>query len=168
MRNGVRHLIGAGAGLLATPLIAAGLSYGAVERYVRMPKITVDWIAMPVFVGAFVVIGVLVGSRLSPLASLLPGLVFGGLGGASLARIGLGGDHTLWFDLVPREYHLLYAALLNNWSLPVGCVLLVASAFPSRWRGKAAARHEPPAAPPEEEAAAPEPPPLPKRIPSRY
>ncbi|MFI7701971.1 hypothetical protein [Nonomuraea sp. NPDC049480] len=160
-------MLGAGAGLLATPLIAAGLSYGSVERYSLMPKIAIDWIAMPMFVGTFVVIGVLVGSRLSPFASLLPGLVFAGLGGAVLVRIGLGGDHRLGWELVPQEYIELYASLLNTWSLPVGCVLLVASFFPSRWRGKAMVPDEPPQ-PEEQETAAPAPPPLPKRIPSRY
>ncbi|WP_188188774.1 hypothetical protein [Nonomuraea sp. SYSU D8015] len=166
MRNGVRHWLGAGAGLLATPLIAVGLSYGAAERYRLLAQLTIDWIPMSMFIGAFVLIGVLAGSRLSPLASLLPGLAFTALGASLLVRLSMGGDHMLWWDFLPREYPEAYKTLLGTWSLPAGCLLLAASAFPSRWRCKAAAPAEPPPPQPEEEAPAP--PPLPKRIPSRY
>ncbi|TMR89783.1 hypothetical protein [Nonomuraea basaltis] len=165
MRNGVRHLLGAGAGLLATPFIAVGLGYGFSERYRMLAQVTIDWIAMGAFAGALVVIGVLAGSRLSPLASLLPGLAFTGFALTGMVRLGMGGDHRLWYDLVPSEYLVSYATLLHSWSLPAGCLLLAASVFPSRWRGKVV-REEPPPPSPEEEA--PEPPPLPRRIPSRY
>ncbi|WP_433436342.1 hypothetical protein [Nonomuraea sp. CA-141351] len=157
MRNGVRHVLGAGAGLLATPLIAAGFIVG-IERFRATAVMSVDWTVMAVFIGTLVLIGALAGSRISPLASLLPGLAFTGFIGAALVRIAMGGDHRMGFDQVPSEFLEGYMSLLYTWSLPTGCVLLAASAFPSRWRG---ARTDPP--PPQE---VPEPPPLPKRIPS--
>ncbi|MEV1168682.1 hypothetical protein [Nonomuraea sp. NPDC049784] len=159
MRNGVRHVLGAGAGLLASPLIAAGFIVG-IERFRVTAVMSVDWTVMAVFIGTLVLIGALAGSRISPLASLLPGLAFTGFIGAALVRIAMGGDHRMGFDQVPSEFLEGYMTLLYTWSLPTGCVLLAASAFPSRWRG---ARTDPPLIPPQE---APEPPPLPKRIPS--
>jgi hypothetical protein len=162
LRNGVRHLLGAGAGLLATPLIAAGLGYG-----LNKPQPIVGWMALAAFFGAVVTVGVLAGSRVSPLASLLPGLAFMGFWVTVQVRMGMGGDHRLWYAFVPAEYLHGYETLLHTWSPVVGCILLTASIFPSRWR----AAVKPVAPPPEEEpveAAAPEPPPLPKRIPSRY
>ncbi|HEX4818191.1 MAG TPA: hypothetical protein VFV66_36080 [Nonomuraea sp.] len=173
MRNGVRHLLGAGTGLLTTPLLAAGLGYGAAAGSPRAERIAAwvpippaaDWFRTSMFVAALVVIGVLAGSRLSPLAALLPGLALTALGAALPVRLAMGGDHRLGFDLVPGAYLDAYAALLGTWALPAGVVLLVAAAFPSRWRGRAQAPEEPP--PPVEEEA-PERAPLPKRIPSRY
>lgn len=174
MRNGVRHWLGAGAGLLATPLIAAGLVYGHTQS-----QPTMEWFRVGALAGAALLVGLLAGSRLSPLASLLPGLGFTGLAVTGLVRIGTGADHRLWFDPGLDQYPNpladimrtfdpgSYAMLPHAWSLAIGCVLLAASIFPSRWRGKAAVRHEPsPEEVPEEETPAP--PPLPKRIPSRY
>ncbi|TMR08057.1 hypothetical protein ETD86_49420 [Nonomuraea turkmeniaca] len=159
MRNGVRHVLGAGAGLVATPLIAAGVAYG-----LNRPQPIVDRIALAALFGAVIVVGVLAGSRVSPLGSLLPGLAFMGLWVTAQVRLGMGGDHKLWYEFVPAEYLQGYESFLHTWSPVVGCILLTASVFPSRWRAAA----EPVAPPPEEEAAVPEPPPLPKRIPSRY
>ncbi|MEO3869864.1 hypothetical protein ABGB18_13635 [Nonomuraea sp. B12E4] len=139
-------MIGAGFGVLATLLITAGFLYNSIAAVA----------------GTALLIGVLAGSRMSPFASLLPGLAFTALGVAELARPALGGGEWLWYDLVPSEYLAGYSALLHTWSLVIGCLLLAASVFPSRWRG---ARPGPP--PPFEEEA-PAPPPLPKRIPSRY
>ncbi|MEV4361688.1 hypothetical protein [Nonomuraea sp. NPDC049625] len=82
MRNGVRHLLGAGAGLLATPLIATGFIVG-IERYRHTAAMTVDWVVPAAYVGTVVLIGILAGSRISPLASLLPGLAFLGFIGAA-------------------------------------------------------------------------------------
>ncbi|WP_157548144.1 hypothetical protein [Nonomuraea candida] len=152
MRNGVRHLLGAGTGLLATPLIAAGLLYYASGLAASA------WLAVAVLAATMAVAGVLAGSRISPLASLVPGLALAAA--AALA-------YAPWAavtGLVPAGYARAYDGLVGTWALPAACVLLAASAFPSRWRA-AAAREEPA----EEEApAVPEPPPLPKRIPSRY
>ncbi|MEV0386593.1 hypothetical protein [Nonomuraea sp. NPDC050643] len=151
MRNGVRHLLGAGAGLPATPLIAAG--------FLGHAHLAPEWVALGTLTATMAFVGVLAGSRISPLASLVPGLVFTGFGAAAQA-----GVPWLVPVLLPRPYVETYLGLLDTWALPVGCLLLAASVFPSRWRG---ARQEPPR-PPQDEEEVPEPPPLPKRIPSRY
>ncbi|MEW1837117.1 hypothetical protein AB0392_04045 [Nonomuraea angiospora] len=52
LRNGVRHLLGAGAGLLATPLIATGFIVG-VARYRQTAAMTVDWVVLGVIPGRF-------------------------------------------------------------------------------------------------------------------
>ncbi|MFB9202093.1 hypothetical protein ACFFV7_12920 [Nonomuraea spiralis] len=137
--------------MAAIPLIAAGLLYGP-----RTTPSGVDWAAAAALAGTAVLIGVLAGSRISPVASLLPGLAFSALAGATIVRVVTGGDRRMGFDLVPADYLDAYAALLNTWSFVIGGILLTASVFPSRWRarqGKAPA--------PEGE----EPPPLPKRVP---
>lgn len=146
MRNGVRHLLGAGAGLLATPLIAAGFHYSS--------NLAGTWIALSVLAGTMAFVGVLAGSRISPLASLLPGLLFAGA--AVFAR-------SPWIGLIRSDYSQAYVNLIDAWALPTAFALLAASVFPSRWRG--ARRPEPPQ---EQEEVQEEPPPLPKRIPSRY
>ncbi|UBU13673.1 hypothetical protein [Nonomuraea gerenzanensis] len=151
VRNGVRHLLGAGAGLLATPLIAAGLLYVAGGRALA------PWMAAVALGATMVLVGVLAGSRVSPIGSLLPGLALAAVAGlAYVPGVSVAG-------LLPAEYAEPYAGLAGTWALPVACVLLAASVFPARWR--AAVRPEPQAEPEEE---VPEPPPLPKRIPSRY
>ncbi|MEU4509185.1 hypothetical protein AB0G05_06800 [Nonomuraea wenchangensis] len=160
MRSGVRHLLGAGAGLLATPLVAAGFAYGHVQL-----RPAPGWLPLAAFAGAALLVGVLSGSRLSPLASLLPGLALTGLAAAELARLDLN-----WLRM-PGEYltgdYLAGYERLVSFGAPVaGCVLLAASAFPSRWRARPAAPEASPPPQPEEETPAP--PPLPKRIPSRY
>ncbi|MFB4283847.1 hypothetical protein ACBJ59_51710 [Nonomuraea sp. MTCD27] len=154
MRNGVRHLLGAGTGLLATPLIAAGFLYYA--------SLGGGWVAVGVLAATMVVAGLLAGSRISPIASLVPGLVLAGLAAAALARV----PGVVAPALMPAGYARAYAELAETWALVAGCVLLAASAFPSRWR--AAVRAEPPQPPEEEAPADPPPPPLPRRIPSRY
>ncbi|MEU1720025.1 hypothetical protein [Nonomuraea sp. NPDC005692] len=152
MGNGVRHFAGAAVGVAAIPLIAAGLLYGP-----RATTSVLDWTATAALAGTAVLIGVLAGSRISPVASLLPGLAFTALAGATVVRAATGGDRRMGFDLVPADYLDAYAALLNTWSLVIGGILLTASVFPSRWR----ARRGGAAAPEEGE----EPPPLPKRVP---
>ncbi|MFI7691323.1 hypothetical protein ACIBQ6_19795 [Nonomuraea sp. NPDC049655] len=153
MGNGVRHFAGAAVGVAAIPLIAAGLLYGP-----RATTSVPDWTATAALAGTAVLIGILAGSRISPAASLLPGLAFTALAGATVVRAATGGDRRMGFDLVPADYLDAYAALLNTWSLAVGGILLTASLFPSRWRAR---RGGAPA--PEKEGE--EPPPLPKRVP---
>ncbi|NUS09707.1 MAG: hypothetical protein HOV97_44925 [Nonomuraea sp.] len=123
--------------MLAVPALAAGLVYGAegpLDVHV-------------VRAGVAILIGVLAGSRISPLASLLPGLAFTAYAGVLMVRGGVG-------DLIPAGY----LEPLNTWSSVIGVILLAASVFPSRWR----ARKGKEAAP---ESEREEPPPLPKRVP---
>ncbi|MEV4370598.1 hypothetical protein AB0J71_26245 [Nonomuraea sp. NPDC049637] len=157
MGNGVRHFAGAVLGVAAIPLIAAGLLYGP-RATTSVPESVPDWTATAALAGTALLIGVLAGSRISPVASLLPGLAFTALAGATVVRAATGGDRRMGFDLVPADYLDAYTALLNTWSLVVGGILLTASVFPSRWRAR---RGGAPA--PEKEGE--EPPPLPKRVP---
>ncbi|MGW2145698.1 hypothetical protein ACWCOT_15425 [Nonomuraea bangladeshensis] len=165
MRSGVRHLLGAGAGLLATPLVAAGFAYGHVQL-----RVAPDWLPLAAFAGAALLVGVLSGSRLSPLASLLPGLALTGLAAAELARLDLSWLRAPGMYLAGGQVLSAYLAaveqLVSFGAPAAGCVLLAASAFPSRWRARPAVPEAPPPPQPEEETPAP--PPLPKRIPSRY
>lgn len=149
MRNGVRHWLGAGAGLAATLLFAAG--FMAWERPVA------EWAGWAALIGVLVLGGVLAGSRISPVASLLCGLLL--LSGGALSFV-----PWLWRDLVPEAYYEAVKNLFEAYFWPTGIVLVSASVFPSRWR--AATRSQPPAEEVKEEI--PEPPPLPKRIPPRY
>ncbi|MEV4390666.1 hypothetical protein [Nonomuraea sp. NPDC049607] len=157
MGNGVRHFAGAAVGVAAIPLIAAGLLYGPRATTSGFDW-TVEWTAAAALAGTALLIGVLAGSRISPVASLLPGLAFTALAVASLVRAATGGDRRMGFDLVPADYLDAYAALLNTWSLMIGGILLAASMFPSRWRARRGG-----AGAPEKEGE--EPPPLPKRVP---
>jgi hypothetical protein len=152
----MRHYLGAVVGLLAIPVIAAGLGYGTVERFHGTSQPTIDWMAIAAFAGTLILIGILVASRISPVASLLPGLAFTVFYGALLIRTGTGGDQRLGFALVPGQYLDAYISVLFTWSFPIGGILLAASAFPSRWRARPGRERVS-----EEE----EPPPLPKRIP---
>jgi hypothetical protein len=149
VRNGVRHWLGAGTGVLVTLLFATGA--------IVLSRSGGGYVATGVGVGLLILIGVLLGSRISPVASLLCGLIL-------LAAGALSFTPWLWRDLVPEHYYEAFRALFEVYSWPVGIVLVTASIFPGRWR--AATRPQPPAEEVKEEL--PEPPPLPKRIPPRY
>src|SRR5262245_31556286 len=103
VRNGVRHVLGVGAGLVATPLIAAGFAYRAILGN--------EWIGVILIVGTTIVVGVLAGSRISPLASLVPGLAFAALAGAVLARV----PGVLDLAFLPDDFRLGYNALAGLW-----------------------------------------------------
>ncbi|MQY07215.1 hypothetical protein [Actinomadura macrotermitis] len=144
MSNTVRHVLGLLLGLVATPLVAAGLAYGSYRWWWRM-RYQVGVLrhddsgglaGLVVLLVVAVLLGLLMGSRVSPLASLVPGVLFGGLG-------------LLWL-LAPRwamlhSGHGLssnisfgYTTLATNGALIViGGALLVASLPPSRWKAKA-------------------------------
>ncbi|MCK2214465.1 hypothetical protein MF672_011790 [Actinomadura sp. ATCC 31491] len=153
-------MLGAGAGLLATPLLAAGFMFGHTQL-----RSALDWPPVALFAATALLAGVLAGSRLSPLASLLPGLVLTAL--AAAATAGLDAYYT---GLVPDGYLANYQLLVHLGAPVAGCALLAASLFPSRWRGRprAVPAAEEPPPPPVTEEETPAPPPLPKRIPSRY
>jgi hypothetical protein len=153
MSNGARHGLGLLAGLILTPVIGAGVMYAALTGRVagglgsiadgRAPGLAV--------LGASVVlIAVLVGSRISPLASLIPGLGFTALALAWLAVPGWSSDDVA--RLVPPAVGggAQSAAGAEMVLGVLGGVMLVASLFPSRWRaraGKAALTHAAPRAP---------------------
>ncbi|MGI5289213.1 hypothetical protein ACQEVF_38550 [Nonomuraea polychroma] len=135
MSNGARHVLGVVAGLLLTPLIAAGLWYGVGElSRTAAQAAQISWPGVGVLVAAGIVLAFVAGSRLSPVASLLGGLSFTAVGLLPLlATMGvpLVLPENLLPDLLETGYNTIaYTGL----QLVLGVVLLMVSFFPSRWR----------------------------------
>ncbi|RVX42470.1 hypothetical protein EDD27_5102 [Nonomuraea polychroma] len=136
MSNGARHVLGVVAGLLLTPLIAAGLWYGAGElRLTTAQEAQISWPAVGVLVAAGIVLAFLAGSRLSPVASLLGGLSFVTLGLLPLLEM-MGMQLLLPPQfLLPNPLQVGYVTIgYTGLQLVLGVVLLMVSFFPSRWR----------------------------------
>ncbi|GAA4514113.1 hypothetical protein [Nonomuraea ferruginea] len=136
MTNGVRHVLGFVAGLFLPSLILVGLLYGTGEITLSAQRFfAVSWAAIGVLVVTAIGLAFLVGSRLSPVASLLGGLQYTVLG--LLPILELGGTRLLptnWLPL-PLARGYMNAGYLG-FLLLLGVLLLAASAFPSRWRGR--------------------------------
>lgn len=155
MSNGARHIIGFVVGLVATLVLAAGLVFG-VDRMDRHSARIMEHgdeltgygvTALLVFAAVAVLVGLLVATRISPVASLIPGIVFTAYG-------------VLWtvqqdwvYRMVDKRDWLsddIIGPALRvadyNLSLLLGLVLVAASAMPSRWRVLRAAPLEGPAA----------------------
>ncbi|GAA2085301.1 hypothetical protein [Actinomadura alba] len=151
MQNGARHAVGAVVGLIVTPLLAAALMFGT-ERFVRGFRYFVldgtdRWIAGAVVLFVAAVLGVLAGSRVSPLASLIPGVVYFIVGLLWMVSPRFAMEHTMRKlpDTLDRGYLILgpYGFLLL-----VGGFLLVASLPRSRWAAGTPRRPSGPAAGP--------------------
>ncbi|MBT2229841.1 hypothetical protein [Nonomuraea sp. NEAU-A123] len=133
MPNGARHALGVVAGLLLPPLIAVGLFYGVDQVSRNYQQFMVSWVGLGVLLVSGVLLTFLLSSRLSPVASLVGGLEFTAFGvlpfldiiGLHLIPDRLFGD-VLWSGFLT----VAYTGLL----LMFGVMLLVSSAFPSRWR----------------------------------
>jgi hypothetical protein len=151
MQNGARHAVGAVIGLVVTPLLAAALMF-STERWTRVFRyFALDgadrWIAGAVVLFVAAVLGVLAGSRVSPLASLIPGVVFtiAGLLWMVAPRFTL--ENTS--NKLPNTLDLGYSVLgPYGFLLLVGVFLLVASLPRSRWAAGARQRTTGPAAGP--------------------
>ncbi|WP_219462306.1 TMEM165/GDT1 family protein [Nonomuraea rhizosphaerae] len=136
MSNGARHALGVVAGLLLSPLIAVTLAYGVWLVSVSIRQFQVSWLGLLICVAAGVLLALLVSSRLSPLASLIGGLLFTAFGLLPILE-------TTGFRVLPESAYrgeigngfltLTYSGFL----LVLGVLMLGASAFPSRWRGPA-------------------------------
>ncbi|MGI8328730.1 hypothetical protein ACRYCC_02125 [Actinomadura scrupuli] len=147
MPNGLRHVLGLIAGLVLAPAVAVGLFYGT-ERMVRAFQVYffhsgAQWVPLAVLTAVGVTLGVLAGSRISPLASLVPGLLFAAVGGLWALTPTWMARHTARElpDSLDRGYQVVgpYGVMLV-----LGLLLLVASLPPSRWRAREprhAARH---------------------------
>lgn len=140
MSNGARHGLGVVIGLVVTPIIAACMTYGTTKlsQFARLFAFhgSDRWVGIGVMLIAAVLIGLVAGSRVSPLASLVPGFVYTAIG-------------LLWVlaprwvfrhsgrDTLPDQlgYGYLTLAPLGVFLL-VGIGLLVASLAPSRWRAR--------------------------------
>ncbi|WP_067488841.1 hypothetical protein [Actinomadura hibisca] len=164
MSNGARHGLGVLLGLIATPVLALGLAFG-LERVLRAYQMfqpfseRAVWVL--VLVGVGLLAGLLAGSRVSPLASLVPGVAltaYGTLWQVSLERVGDLTDPLP--DRFERGFNLSGG---TGFVLLLGVVLVAASLPPSRWKGRPKAtaqpRHAgPPAGPPEPLGPPPGPP----------
>ncbi|MBW8484657.1 hypothetical protein [Actinomadura parmotrematis] len=139
MSNGARHGLGLLAGVVATPALAAALFYGTYQaNYVLQSfRATWDdrWLPYALLGGAAVLIALLVGTRISPLASLVPGLAFTAAGGLWAWDLRKAVDWT--GGKLPHRFDVGYTSLGGlGLLLAFGLILLVASLAPSRWRGR--------------------------------
>jgi hypothetical protein len=145
MSSASRHALGAVAGFLLTPVIAFGLIYGVAEFLNGSRRFLTPWTGTGVLILTAVLLGVLVGSRLSPVASLISGLSFLLLNLLWVAQfLTLGGVADDLGRALPRDLYGGYLTLLGTGTfLILGVLLLVASAFPARWRGNRPVRVPP-------------------------
>ncbi|GAA4235566.1 hypothetical protein GCM10022254_43080 [Actinomadura meridiana] len=140
MSNGARHGLGVVIGLLVTPVIAMCLMYGT-SKLTRFVQIMAGdsgerWAAAGVLLIAAVLVGLVAGTRVSPLASLIPGAAFAVVGFLWVAA-------PRWsFENSPRDLltgetrngYLIVAP--SGFLLVLGIGLLVASVAPSRWQAR--------------------------------
>ncbi|MEV0353832.1 hypothetical protein AB0H88_49490 [Nonomuraea sp. NPDC050680] len=133
MPNGARHVLGVVAGLLLPPLIALGLFYGVGEFSLNYQQFVISWAGLGAIVVSGILLAPLLASRLSPVASLVGGLEFTAFGLLPILD-------TVGLHLMPER---IFSAVLWNGFLTltysgvllmIGVLLLVGSAFPSRWR----------------------------------
>lgn len=133
MQNGARHALGLVAGLLLPPLIAVGLFYGVDQVSRNFQQFILSWTGLGVLLVSGILLAFLLGSRLSPVASLVGGLEFTVFG--VLPFLEIGGLHLISDRMFPRELWSGYLTVsYTGLLLMFGVMLLVCSAFPSRWR----------------------------------
>ncbi|MFI6789082.1 hypothetical protein ACIBG4_17330 [Nonomuraea sp. NPDC050383] len=131
----MRHVLGVVAGVLLPPLVAVALVYGVGEVSLSIQNFLVSWTGLAAIVVAGVLLALLASSRLSPVASLLGGIGFTLLGLLPFAEI-LSGSSVIG-RFVPGWMRSGYLTLgYTGVFLVLGVLLLVASAFPSRWRSR--------------------------------
>ncbi|MBV2367082.1 hypothetical protein [Streptomonospora nanhaiensis] len=141
MSNALRHVLGLLLGILLAPVLAFGLAWaplwpaeaGLDPGLADIPGAP-EW-AVPV--GALVVLGLLLGllagSRVSPLAALVAGLALAALGVLRTAAPP---------EALPRAGDLLTPDSPDVWFawgpalLLVGSALVFSALWPSRWRGR--------------------------------
>ncbi|TDC68798.1 hypothetical protein E1200_10610 [Actinomadura sp. GC306] len=138
MSNGARHGLGVLVGLVVTPIIALCMMYG-VDRLGRTMRVYLfsgndKYLGAAVLLVAALLLGLVVGSRVSPLASLIPGAGYTAIGLVWLLAPRWAFEHA-GRDILPREMWGGYATLAPlGIFLLIGVVLLVASLAPSRWK----------------------------------
>ncbi|WP_433464494.1 hypothetical protein [Spirillospora sp. CA-128828] len=143
MSNGARHGLGVVIGLVVTPVIALCLMYSTTKfmRYFQyfLTKGGDRWIAAALVLAAAVLVGVVAGSRVSPIASLIPGFVFTVIGVLWIVSPRWAFGHA-GRDALPNKLYLGYTVLAPyGVFLLLGVALLVASVAPSRWKSRATA-----------------------------
>ncbi|WP_329251327.1 hypothetical protein OG417_06855 [Actinoallomurus sp. NBC_01490] len=138
MSNGARHTWGFFAGIVLTAALAALLIYGTYRLqhgYLTEFHKQDKWIGGGLIAGAAVVFAILASSRLSPLASLIGGIVL------TAAGVMFFVSQKTTADLINRfpfkEQRVTLAGLEEEgFLLFAGVGLLFASFFPSRWRAR--------------------------------
>ncbi|TDD29712.1 hypothetical protein E1287_30455 [Actinomadura sp. KC06] len=143
MSNGARHGLGALIGLVVTPIIAACLMYGTTKlgQFARILAFhgSDRWVGAGVMLVAAVLIGLVAGSRTSPLASLIPGVAYTAVGLMWLLAPRWSFEHA-GRDILPDDLGRGYFTLAPfGIFLVLGVALVVASVAPSRWQARAGA-----------------------------
>jgi hypothetical protein len=138
MSRTLRHVIGAVVGVLIIPLVVAAFGYPSYRHSADFsPQLFGHgrpFVAAAALILIGIVLGLSAGSRLSPLASLIPGLVLTGFGAIWVLQPSWVVHRT--FRGVPDQFNAAYQAQASSGVLLVlGVLLLVASTWPSRWRG---------------------------------
>jgi hypothetical protein len=139
MSSGARHGLGVVIGLVVTPVIAACAMYSTTKfseffRFYIVRNGGDRWLGAAVLVVGAVLVGVVVGSRVSPLASLIPGFVYTTNGVLWLAAPRWTFGHA-GRDLLPRDLYMGYTFIgPYGFFLLLGVAMLAASLPPSRWK----------------------------------
>ncbi|MCW2938356.1 MAG: hypothetical protein JWN00_1341 [Actinomycetia bacterium] len=131
-----RHVVGVVVGLAAPFAIAAPAMYGVGTSYERLVRYvqtgTASYGSLALIGVAGVLIGLLTGSRISPLAALIPGAVFTGYGAIWIVRPA---SAVNLIPHLPSTFDRGYQTLGGSGALLLAGIALLASAlFPSRWR----------------------------------
>jgi hypothetical protein len=136
MSNGARHTWGFFAGVVLTAAIAALLIFGSYRLqhgYLTQFHKQDKWIGGGLLVGAAIVYAILVASRLSPLASLIGGIVLTAAGVLFFVSQKTTADLINRFPF--KQQRVTLAGLEEEgFILFAGVGLLFSSFFPSRWR----------------------------------
>ncbi|WP_433474489.1 hypothetical protein ACQPZP_38005 [Spirillospora sp. CA-142024] len=145
MSNGARHGLGVVIGLVVTPVIALCLTYGAgrLSQVISLGIARFEtyhgkelWIGAGLFLVAAAALGLVMGSRLSPVASLVPGAAYTITGLVWFASPRWAITHPRTNDL-PRELDLGYTTLASlGIFFLLGVMLVTASLAPSRWKAR--------------------------------
>lgn len=139
MSNGARHGLGVLIGIVGTAAIAVLALYGDDKLRRMLVTFRLDgsdkWTAIGMLVAAAILIGIMAGSRVSPIASLIGGVVFTVLGG--LMFVSLHNAMTVANKVPVHKLRPAAADLMGNGMLlVVGVTLLAASVWPSRWAAR--------------------------------
>jgi hypothetical protein len=138
MSNGARHTWGILVGVVLTAALAALLVYGTnrlQHGYLIQLHKNDKWIGGGLLAGGAVVFALMTASRLSPVGSLIGGLLLTAAGVLFFVSQKTTADLINRFPLKGQRVTL--AGLEDGgFILVVGVGLLVASLFPSRWRSQ--------------------------------
>lgn len=147
MANGARHGLGLLVGLVAAPALFVGLAYVIREQTALARDPGADnakYAASALAIALAVVVALLVASRLSPVASLVPGVVFVALSAPHAISLTYRADDS-FVNALPHDLRPVMDVDTGPGGilLLLGALLLAASAFPARWRSRVvqAGRH---------------------------